>query len=404
MSREWLKPSSLLARFKPKSPVSQANDVLRSEGSPLDAGVRTQMESRFGRDFSQVRVHADTQSARSARALQAQAYTVGQDIVFGKNSYAPDTVEGQNLLAHELTHVVQQGSATRTATGVAGHDANEVAAENQAAGSPTVGTAAPLGAIQRRVQMRDVGKGEQSGLAKLPDLVARLNAVSGGLTFSLSPANDLTYEVRQQSGLTEFDRQMMGFIDQATLIPLRLTKASGRGEITPGVFEPIFADRFDAGYVDVDDLLASDALSFQFDVVHFMAERAATKDYARRIGTFTEADLPEFNRSHNIGLQAEIRVLQDFFSDPTIRFLGAGTAPVFRVWRNSDGDFIRARGASRGGLDVMTVEVTTRDGKRFTAEGYKSLREQRSVKKQIEGERLRGATEHREGGRNVPAP
>jgi hypothetical protein len=68
------------------------------------------MELRFGFDFSQVRVHTDAQAAESARAVNALAYTVGSDIVFGAGQYAPGTAAGKRLLAHELTHVVQQGS------------------------------------------------------------------------------------------------------------------------------------------------------------------------------------------------------------------------------------------------------------------------------------------------------
>jgi hypothetical protein len=84
------------------------SDVLRSPGQPLDAQTREFMESRFGHDFSRVRVHADARAADSARAVQAQAYTVGHDIAFGAGHYRPQTAEGQRLLAHELTHVLHQ--------------------------------------------------------------------------------------------------------------------------------------------------------------------------------------------------------------------------------------------------------------------------------------------------------
>jgi outer membrane protein OmpA-like peptidoglycan-associated protein len=85
-------------------------EVLRSPGQPLDASARAFMEPRFGRDFSQVRVHTDGQAADSARAVNALAYTVGRDVVFGMGQYAPRTSAGQRLLGHELTHVVQQQS------------------------------------------------------------------------------------------------------------------------------------------------------------------------------------------------------------------------------------------------------------------------------------------------------
>jgi hypothetical protein len=89
------------------------HEVLRSPGQPLDAGNRAFMEPRFGRDFSGVRVHTDPRAAESAQAVNALAYTVGRDVVFGAGQYAPTSHAGQRLLAHELTHVVQQRALIR---------------------------------------------------------------------------------------------------------------------------------------------------------------------------------------------------------------------------------------------------------------------------------------------------
>jgi len=86
------------------------HDVLRTPGAPLDPAARGFMESRFGHDFSRVRVHSDQRAAASARAVNAAAYTVGRDMVFASGRYAPGTAGGRRLLAHELTHVVQQSS------------------------------------------------------------------------------------------------------------------------------------------------------------------------------------------------------------------------------------------------------------------------------------------------------
>jgi Domain of unknown function (DUF4157) len=83
-------------------------EVLSSTGQLLDSDTRDFMESRFGHDFSQVRVHTDERAVESTQAVNARAYTVGQDVVFGQGEYAPETMEGEKLLAHELTHVVQQ--------------------------------------------------------------------------------------------------------------------------------------------------------------------------------------------------------------------------------------------------------------------------------------------------------
>jgi hypothetical protein len=93
---------------EPQTVPQIVHEVLRSPGSPLDQQARALMEPRFGQDFSRVRVHTDTNAAESARVVNALAYTVGQNVVFGAGQYAPGSDAGRHLLAHELTHVVQQ--------------------------------------------------------------------------------------------------------------------------------------------------------------------------------------------------------------------------------------------------------------------------------------------------------
>ena len=83
--------------------------VVRSPGSCLDPDVRALMEAHFGRDFGRVRLHTDDQAAASARAVTAEAYTVGSHIVFDAGRYRSGTRDGLWLLAHELSHVIQQG-------------------------------------------------------------------------------------------------------------------------------------------------------------------------------------------------------------------------------------------------------------------------------------------------------
>lgn len=101
--------SSLTPRLSSVPPI--VHDVLNSPGQPLDSETRAFMEPRFGHDFSRVRVHFDGRSAESAQAVNALAYTVGRDVVFDAGQYAPGTHEGKRLLAHELSHVVQQMNA-----------------------------------------------------------------------------------------------------------------------------------------------------------------------------------------------------------------------------------------------------------------------------------------------------
>jgi len=83
---------------------------IRGGGQPLPESTRAFFEPRFGNDFSQVRVHADAKAAESAQAVNARAFTVGKDVIFGAGQYS-ETSAGQKLLAHELTHVVQQESS-----------------------------------------------------------------------------------------------------------------------------------------------------------------------------------------------------------------------------------------------------------------------------------------------------
>ena len=88
--------------------ASLVASTLAAGGAPLRSETRRNMEPLFGHDFGQVRVHTGDMAARSAQQTQARAFTVGNDIVFGAGKYAPQTRDGDRLLAHELTHVVQQ--------------------------------------------------------------------------------------------------------------------------------------------------------------------------------------------------------------------------------------------------------------------------------------------------------
>jgi hypothetical protein len=121
--------------------------ALASSGRTLEPTLRADMEQRFGRDFSQVRVHTDGSAADSARDVRARAYTVGSHIVFGHNQFSPASAAGRRLLAHELTHVAQQGRADASVVSGGEGDGDTTlqtaAAEGHAAG------AAPAGILQR---------------------------------------------------------------------------------------------------------------------------------------------------------------------------------------------------------------------------------------------------------------
>ncbi len=131
------------------------HDVLREPGAPLDREARAYFEDRFGYDFSQVRIHTDARAAASAKAVDASAYTVGPHIVFTSGEFAPATAHGRQLLAHELTHVMQQRRHSPASGGALVIDpsaAEERAAATTAAQSGSASLAAPSlasGALQR---------------------------------------------------------------------------------------------------------------------------------------------------------------------------------------------------------------------------------------------------------------
>lgn len=102
------------ASGQPERKLSAAVESgVQTKGQPLEQSTRDFFESRFQHDFSRVRVHADSEAAESARAVNALAYTVGNDLVFGHGQYNPGTREGDHLLAHELAHTVQQERSPR---------------------------------------------------------------------------------------------------------------------------------------------------------------------------------------------------------------------------------------------------------------------------------------------------
>ena len=101
---------SSLSPAGPATAPPSVHEALKGSGQPLDPATRSFMEPRFGQSFDQVRIHTGAQPSDSARAIGASAYTVGRDIVFATGHYAPNTAKGRRLLAHELTHVLQQNS------------------------------------------------------------------------------------------------------------------------------------------------------------------------------------------------------------------------------------------------------------------------------------------------------
>ncbi|MGH7515618.1 MAG: DUF4157 domain-containing protein [Gemmatimonadales bacterium] len=327
------------------------HDPAASSGSLLPTDVRAFMEPRFGADFAGVRVHTDLNAIQMNRRLNAQAFTYGSDIYFGLGRYPGKDA----TTAHELTHVLQQ----------AGSSPGTRAVEH--AGLPMV---------QRIVELRPPGRGEASAFDRRQDLIDRLNGLSTAIRYRLeaaptAPRERITAEVLDEPALTHFDRQMRAFIDRAELLPLRLMAGAGRVANGAGGFDPLLFDSFNEAYVDLDDLLASDDAAFQLVLLHFLTERASTRNYARRIGTDMSAS---FDRAHRAGREAETEFLRDRIGDPTIRFNYEEPRPngtLVIAWRSDEGYRVfhiirRAAAEVRGG----EVSVQTRDGRRLSVEDF----------------------------------
>jgi uncharacterized protein DUF4157 len=152
---------------------SSVHDVITSGGRPLEPDVRDDMESRLGHDFGDVRVHDDGAAHESAKAVNAHAYTVGSNVVFQRDRYDPSSTDGRTMLAHELTHVVQQRSGPVDGTSAPGgikvsdpSDRFEREAAATAERAMSAPVAAPAAPVQRQaadavVQREAAGEEEE---------------------------------------------------------------------------------------------------------------------------------------------------------------------------------------------------------------------------------------------------
>lgn len=265
----------------------------------------------------------------------------------------------------------------------------------------TAGNRAATRVLSRAVEMRAPGRGEASAFERRDEFLARINSQTPGVLYGLDADNRLTYDVLDASSVENFDTKMMQFIDDTNLAPMRLITNAG---LVDG--QRLLIDSFNLAYVDLDDMLACSDLSFQMNLIHFLEERLAIPDYARKIGT----NIAGFNRAHHAGLVAETEHLRSVVGDPTIEFVfeeDQGNGRLVFGFRSRPNKyrifhiFTRRRGGVQGG-DVFVLK----DGERrqITIEEFLEQRRAAATAAQVERERLQGATEHREGGRSVPAP
>ena len=232
----------------PAPPISY--EVLNSPGEPLDSAAREFIEPRFGRDFSNVRVHTDARAAESADALNAVAYAGDTHLVFGRGHYEPASAKGRRLLAHELTHVVQQQSGLPLKSGVVkGGDAYERQAETvgdlvgeggSAKGVLPTGAGAPRRASQDSGTMQcqaiegDPVKGAKTkstgGYQWSPNPAATsssVNTPSAVMTYSGDPLRN--FQVVGSKTLDEIARDIRGIGENAK-------KGGVKGDVQFGTF------------------------------------------------------------------------------------------------------------------------------------------------------------------------
>jgi Domain of unknown function (DUF4157) len=247
---------------------SIVHDVLRSPGHPLDSATRSFFEPRFGRDFSHVRVHTDTQAASSAKSIQARAYTAGPNIAFASGQYAPETPAGRTLLAHELTHVVQQASFLGRDLGGAplldaAHPSEQEARAGTGVASPLAAPAiqrAPLNLVKSGKQLvidltnsswrqtldfaggqtqvvyslRDATTGEflKIGKTTVAEVSGRFGEyVTAGKTWSRKLVVDVwTFRARSEKSAEAFEAELRAGLEKAgARLPWDNTRIPGRG-------------------------------------------------------------------------------------------------------------------------------------------------------------------------------
>jgi hypothetical protein len=188
---------------------SLVGEAAQTPGRPLDPEVYNVFASRFGYDFSRVRVHADERSAEANRSIGARAYTIGNHIVFGANNYAPDTEAGKRLICHELVHTLQQkGAAVAPFTpfqcGTAG-DQWEAEADCYAAGAATESgysrMVTPLGS-GINLQCDNDREALQTRLRRVRARLAQLRGSESSLDSEFSESYSTSVQRRSQEEIT----------------------------------------------------------------------------------------------------------------------------------------------------------------------------------------------------------
>lgn len=269
--------------------ASIVQPVIGSAGVPLDPLARGLMEARLGADFRDVRVHTDNQAAASARAVGALAYAVNRHLVFGAGRYAPGTASGRELLAHELSHVVQSRGSTAALRLGRADDAWEREAEHAASSGPAglrrpISTGAP--ALVRRVvdpqlaqylrALESAAKDQEVAPRATEEVVATLIALLRGLKIAdpdnLTPVTTTVAENFSPDVLTGFLVAIESRVPhrktaeqqryEQTLRRLEPRRHGPYGIVGPGLFLPVMAGAMEPAVAPLMNAVGSGAAFF----------------------------------------------------------------------------------------------------------------------------------------------
>lgn len=213
-----------------------AQEVVRFPGQPLDLATRAFFEPRFGHDFGNVRVHTDASAAESARAMNAIAYAVGPSIALPSDRYEPASVEGRKLLAHELTHVLQQTAASggNASEEAAEAEANRNAVASAGNGPLAVRLAAPGKVIQRQPAAAKVDSpAALSDLEKVVHAANRARRDSSNATSVMINGSEIVYRLVHEF-LPDYDSKISGVGYGANLKKISVVADKGSVDIKVG--------------------------------------------------------------------------------------------------------------------------------------------------------------------------
>lgn len=312
--------------------------ALRGGGSPLPDSARAFFEPRFDCDFSDVRVHTDGRAAELARGMNALAFTIERDVAFAAGQYAPDSVEGRKLLAHELTHVVQQSGPVRRKPGPSGAndcckraeqiDGTVVSRESQT--TREVGRLKAPPSIQRRLVT----------FGALADVNALLGLIGprAGLTLNMNAVNNQVQAVVLPGvpPSAALRTQLTTIINHATR-HAEVVIARGQPLVQVGAFpQPADLTVTRVQRIDIDDILAIEAGAPGNGVAK--AAHEIQENFRAHFVT-PIAGVDRFDRAHERALEAESDVAAQLVGPGrrdggvTVN-TGAGTTTVVQDFEN----------------------------------------------------------------------